>query len=176
MIVVRDARPEDVRAITDIQNALIDTTSYEWREDLHTVDSRAEWLADKQGGGWPVVVAVEDVTDEVLGFAFYGDFRDSSRWPGYRTTVEHTIHVRGDQWGKGVGRLLLAELEHRARAAGKHVMIGGIDATNDGSIVFHRRLGYEEVARLPQVGVKFGEWLDLVLMQKRLDHRTPDGR
>ena len=169
MISVRAAVEADVPEITEIQNALIESTSYEWREDLHTVDARLHWLDEKQRAGWPVLVAVDDETDEVVGFAYYGDFRDSVRWPGYRTTVEHTIHVRGDQWGRGVGRHLLTELEHRARSQGKHVMIGGIDATNEGSLLFHLRLGYEEVARMPAVGVKFGRWLDLVLVQKVLD-------
>jgi L-amino acid N-acyltransferase YncA len=176
MIAVRDATAADIPAITEIQNALIASTSYEWREDLHTVDSRIEWLDEKQRGGWPVVVGVDESSGEVVGFAYYGDFRDSTRWPGYRTTVEHTIHVRGDQWGRGVGRHLLGELEHRARAQGKHVMVGGIDATNEGSLLFHTRLGYQEVARMPQVGVKFGRWLELVLVQKVLDDGAADGR
>ncbi len=176
MIVVRDATPHDIPAMTEIQNALIATTSYEWRDDPHTVDSRLEWLADKQDDGWPVLVAVDDETNIIVGFAYYGDFRDSTRWPGYRTTVEHTVHVLGDQWGRGVGRVLMAELEQRARQQGKHVMVGGIDATNDGSLRFHERLGYDEVARMPQVGVKFGEWLELVLVQKVLDDGPADGR
>jgi L-amino acid N-acyltransferase len=176
MITVRDAAAGDVAAMTDIQNALIATTSYEWREELHTVDARSEWLADKQREGWPVLVAVDDETDEVVGVAYYGDFRDSARWPGYRTTVEHTVHVRGDQWGRGVGRLLMTELEHLARAQGKHVMVGGIDATNESSLFFHQRLGYREVARMPETGVKFGRWLELVLVQKLLDERPVDDR
>ena len=173
MIVVRDATSGDVPAMTDIQNALIATTSYEWRDELHTVEARLEWLSEKQEGGWPVLVAVDD-DDVVAGFAYYGDFRDSTRWPGYRTTVEHTVHVRGDQWGRGVGRVLMSELEHRARHHGKHVMVGGIDGTNEGSLRFHERIGYAEVARMPQVGVKFGRWLELVLVQKVLDDRPAD--
>jgi len=168
MIVVRDAVAADVPA-------LIATTSYEWRDDPHTVDTRLEWLADKQDDGWPVLVAVDD-TGAVVGFAYYGDFRDSARWPGYRTTVEHTVHVRDDQWGRGVGRVLMAELEERARQQGKHVIVGGIDGTNTGSLRFHERLGYDEVARMSQVGVKFGEWQDLVLVQKALDDGPVDDR
>ncbi|MFI5044836.1 MAG: GNAT family N-acetyltransferase, partial [Acidimicrobiales bacterium] len=56
----------------------------------------------------------------------------------------------------------------RATSAGKHVMVGGIDADNAGSIRFHRRLGFVEVARMPEVGFKFGRWLDLVLVQRTL--------
>jgi phosphinothricin acetyltransferase len=64
-------------------------------------------------------------------------------------------------------------IEH-ARGAGKHVMIGAIDGQNAGSIALHARLGFETVGTLPQVGKKFGRWLDLTLMQLRLDDRpTP---
>jgi phosphinothricin acetyltransferase len=77
--------------------------------------------------------------------------------------------VRGDQWGRGVGRLLIEALAERARAAGKRVMVGGIDGTNVDSIRFHERLGFVEVARMPGIGEKFGRPLDLVLVQLALD-------
>ena len=47
-------------------------------------------------------------------------------------------------------------------------MLGGIDATNEASLALHRRLGFVETARMPEVGRKFERWLDLVFMQKRL--------
>jgi len=55
-----------------------------------------------------------------------------------------------------------------ARGQDKHVMLGGIDATNEASLALHRRLGFVETARMPEVGRKFERWLDLVFMQKRL--------
>ena len=68
-----------------------------------------------------------------------------------------------------MGRALLEALIDRARAAGLHAMIAAVDGTNTASIRFHERLGFREVARMPQVGTKFGRWLDLVLLQKLLD-------
>ena len=62
----------------------------------------------------------------------------------------------------------MAALETRARAAGLHVMVGAIAAENEGSLALHRAAGFAEVARMPQVGFKFGRWLDLVLVQKLL--------
>jgi phosphinothricin acetyltransferase len=59
-------------------------------------------------------------------------------------------------------------LLERGTAIGKHVMVAGIDADNDGSIRMHERLGFEQTGRLKQVGFKFGRWLDLVFMQRRL--------
>jgi L-amino acid N-acyltransferase len=177
MVSIREAVAGDVPAITAIQNALLATTTYEWTEQPHTEADRREWLERQRAEGHPVLVAVDDDHDgdhdggdhEVVGWAAYGDFRDSRKWPGYLPTVEHTVHVRGDQWGRGVGRLLIAALIERARAAGKRVMVGGIDGTNVDSIRFHERLGFVEVARMPGIGEKFGRPLDLVLVQLALD-------
>jgi L-amino acid N-acyltransferase YncA len=91
------------------------------------------------------------------------------RKAGNRYTVEHTVHVRHDVRGQGVGSTLVEALFPRAIALGKHVMIGGIDAANEASIRFHERLGFERVAYFREVGHKFGRWLDLVFMQRFLD-------
>jgi phosphinothricin acetyltransferase len=165
-VVIRDATREDLPQIADIYNALLETTTHEWTETRNTVAEREAWLAAQNASGNPALVAVAN--DEVVGWATYGDFRDSVRWPGYRYTVEHSIHVREDQWGRGVGRALLDALVDRARRDGKRVMVAGIDADNVGSIRFHERLDFVEVARMPEIGEKFGRRLDLVLMQRML--------
>jgi phosphinothricin acetyltransferase len=110
-----------------------------------------------------VLVAVDD--SGILGFASYGDFRT---WPGYRFSVEHTVHIRADQRGRGVGTTLVHALIQRATEQGKHMMIGGVDADNEASLRFHERLGFVRAARLHQVGFKFGRWLDLVFVQRIL--------
>ena len=121
--------------------------------------------------GHPVLVAVD--AEVVVGWATYGDFRDTGRWPGYRFTVEHSVHVAESHWGRGVGRALMVALVETARRAGKRVMVAAIDAGNVGSIEFHARLGFVEVGRMPGVGDKWGQRLDLVLMQ--LDLSRPLG-
>ncbi len=166
-MIVRDAGVSDLDAIRGLYNALVLTTTTAWTETEQTADERAAWFARQSQQGYPVLVA--DDGGDVVGFAAYGDFRGAGKWPGYRYTVEHTIHVREDQWGRGVGRRLLAELTTRALANGVHVMVGAIDSANTASIAFHERLGFVEVARMPEVGRKFGTWLDLVLMQRVLD-------
>jgi phosphinothricin acetyltransferase len=167
MVSIRAAASADVPAMTAIQNALLATTTYEWTETPYGESERHAWLDRQRTAGHPVLVAVD--TGDVVGWAAYGDFRDSTKWPGYLPTVEHTVHVRGDQWGRGVGRRLMEDLAAHARAAGKRVMVGGIDSTNVDSIRFHERLGFVEVARMPGIGEKFGRRLDLVLMQRALD-------
>jgi L-amino acid N-acyltransferase YncA len=156
----------DAVAINALYNATVATTTVQWTEHLESVTTRQAWVEKLLDAGNPVLVA--EIDYEVIGFASYDDFRDSTKWPGYRFTVEHTIHVDAEHQGAGVGRDLLRSLIERASAAGKHVMIGAIDGANAGSIRFHAREGFVEVARLPEVGFKFGRWLDLVLMQRVL--------
>ncbi|MGZ4682327.1 MAG: N-acetyltransferase family protein [Acidimicrobiales bacterium] len=163
MVVIRDATPADVGAITEITNAQILTTTYEWTSTPHAVADRLAWLERHRVEGRPVIVAADGAT--VVGWAGFGDFRDTARWPGYLPVVEHTIHVRQGHWGQGIGRLLIDALAERARHAGKRVMVGAIDGENIDSIDFHRRLGFVEVGRMPGIGEKFGRPLDLVLMQ-----------
>lgn len=169
---IRDATPADVPAITRLQNALLETTTVEWRYQRHTVDQRAEWLAEHEAEGHPVLVAEAD--GEVVGWAAYHEFRPVARWPGYRFTVENTVHVAESHWGAGVGRALMLELLERARAAGRHRMVAAVTGENEDSIRFHERLGFREVGRLGEVGSKLGRWLDVVFLQHDLDDRpTP---
>ncbi|MCU1457412.1 MAG: GCN5-related N-acetyltransferase [Actinomycetia bacterium] len=163
---IRAAEESDLAAITDLYNALLATTTYEWTEVPHTVAERRAWLSAKVVRGHPILVAVED--GAVVGTGTYGDFRDALRWPGYRFTVEHTVHVAEPYWGRGLGRALVEELVRLAGAAGKRTMVAAIDGTNAGSIRMHARLGFLEVGRLPGIGDKHGKRLDLVLMQRDL--------
>ena len=70
--------------------------------------------------------------------------------------------------GRGLGRALMTRAEAEAKAMGHHSMIAGVAGENAGGAGFHAAIGYREIARLPQVGWKFGRWHDLVLMQKIL--------
>ena len=123
-----------------------------------------EWFKARQGQGYPILVATSG--QDVLAFASFGDFRV---WPCYRYTVEHTVHVRADQRGRGLGRRLVEALIPRAAALGKHVLVAGIDADNAASIKLHQRMQFKQVAHFRQVGRKFNRWLDLVFMQRVLD-------
>jgi phosphinothricin acetyltransferase len=82
--------------------------------------------------------------------------------------VEHSVHVRADCRGRGIGRALVLELIERARAMRKHVLIAGIDADNKISIGLHESLGFKVVGHLHEVGFKFGRWLDLMFLELTL--------
>ena len=163
---IRDAKVEDLTAINDIYNQGMETRTTVWTERRHSIEDRQVWLQEKHDDAWPVLVA--DVEGEVAGVGTYGDFRDSKVREGYRFTVEHSVHVAESAQGRGVGRALVLALVDRARAAGLHAMVGAIDGDNPESVAFHEKLGFVEVGRLPEIGSKFGRWLDLVLVQKML--------
>jgi L-amino acid N-acyltransferase len=165
-VLVRTATEADAVEIASLLNALLATTTIEWTVTPRTPHDALRWVADHE-----LVLVAED-QDELVGLAAFGWFRDVEKWPGYRFTVENTVHVREDRWGSGVGDALMRALLERARGSGKHTMIAAIDSTNDASIRFHTRFGFTEVARMPEVGAKFGRWLDLVLLQMSLDPRT----
>ena len=163
---IRDADEDHAATICALYNATVSTTTVAWTEEHESVASRQEWLRKQRATGNPVLVA--ETEGRVIGFASYGEFRNATKWPGYRFTVEHTIHIEAAHQGTGVGGALLETLVERAAAARLHVMIGAIDGENDGSIRFHERHGFVPVARVHEVGFKFGRWLDLVLVQRTL--------
>jgi L-amino acid N-acyltransferase len=163
-MLIRDASANDVPGILAIYNDVIATSTAVYREDPATLDDRQQWFDARRTQGYPVLVATDD--SGIVGFASYGDFRT---WPGYRFSVEHTVHIRADYRGRGAGTSLMHALIQRAVAQDKHVIIGGVDADNESSLRFHERLGFVRVAHLRQVGFKFGRWLDLVFVQRILD-------
>jgi phosphinothricin acetyltransferase len=157
---IRQARPTDAASIAEIYNDAVLTSTAIWNDVTVDETNRAQWIAGRQGSGFPVLVAVEG--DEVIGYASYGDFRPHD---GFRHTVEHSVYVRGDQRGAGVGGALMARLIEAARETDVHVMVAAIESGNTGSIRLHEKLGFVETGRMPEVGTKFGRWLDLVLLQ-----------
>jgi phosphinothricin acetyltransferase len=168
---IRDAADADLPGLLLIYNDVIATSTAVFSTDPVTLEERRQWWRARVTLGYPVLVARDE--SGVVGFATFGDFR---AWPGYRHTVEHSVHVRADRRGQGIGSRLIEALLPIAAACGKHVMIAGVDAANTGSIRLHERLGFERVGYLHQVGCKFGRWLDLVFLQKLLDQASAPPR
>ncbi|WP_341782037.1 GNAT family N-acetyltransferase [Ectopseudomonas mendocina] len=162
---IRDASEADLPGILSIYNDAVQHTTAIWNENLADLANRRAWLTERTGAGFPVLVMV-DSAGAVLGYASYGPWRPHD---GYRHTVEHSVYVRSDQRGQGLGVLLMQALIERARSAGLHVMVGAIESENAASIRLHQRLGFVTTGQMPQVGRKFGRWLDLTFMQLILE-------
>lgn len=155
-------------AILDIFNeAIINSTAL---YDYHPrpVESMEAWFRAKKAGSFPVLGAVDE-DGRLLGFATYGTFRER---PAFKYSVEHSVYVHHDHRGKGVGYLLMQRLLDVARRQGYHLLVGGIDAENQESLIFHERLGFTHAGTISQAGFKFGRWLDLAFYQLLLD--TPE--
>ena len=163
---VRDASLDDLPGILEIFNEVITNSTAVWFDTLDDLQGRRRWFEARQVRGFPILVAVED--GSVLGYSTFADFR---AWHGYRHTVEHSIYVRADRRRSGIGRILLCALIERATASRAHAMVGAIEALNHASLALHADLGFKEVARMPEVGCKFGRWLDLVFVERLLDSR-----
>jgi L-amino acid N-acyltransferase len=161
---LRDADKGDIPEILDIYNEVIANSTAIYAEKPASLDDRLAWFSARHEQNYPILVASDETG--ILGFSSFGDFR---AWPCYLYTVEHSIHVRADRRGRGVGRALLEALIPRASALDKHVIIAGIDADNLSSLNLHERLGFEQVAHFREVGYKFNRWLNLVFMQRFLD-------
>ena len=101
----------------------------------------------------------------LVGYAYAVQFR---KRPAYRYTVKHSIYVHPDHQRAGVGRRLLPALIDACAAAGYRQMIGYIDAANAASIHLHETCGFKKVGFLPSVGLKFGHWTDVVMVQRSL--------
>ncbi|NQX30044.1 N-acetyltransferase family protein [Microbacteriaceae bacterium VKM Ac-2854] len=165
---IRDANPADLPGILAIYNDAVLNTAAIWNDATVDLANREAWFADRQRLGYPILVAVDEA-DAVLGYSSFGDWRP---FDGFRNTVEHSAYVHAEHRGAGIGRILMVALIERARAIGKHVMVAAVEAGNAGSIRLHESLGFESVGLLPQVGVKFGRWLDLAFLQLVLDERA----
>jgi len=158
-----DATEVDLEGMVSIYNEVIANTTAVFASQPVTVGERRRWWQARTAQGYPVLIARDE-----QGVAAFGSFGDFRAWPGYRFTVEHTLHVRADARGRGIGTQLLRALIERAGALGKHVMIAGVDADNVASIRLHERLGFAHAGRLREVGCKFDRWLDLVFLQRAL--------
>lgn len=162
-MIVRPAIATDAPAIATIWNPVIRDTAITFNAIEKTADDIVGLIAERQTAGHAFLVAEHDA--QILGFAHYGQFRAGV---GYVRSMEHTVVLNRSAHGRGIGRSLLGALEDHARRGGGHSMIAGVSAENPHGIAFHAALGYAPVAILPEVGFKFGRWMDLHLMQKFL--------
>jgi L-amino acid N-acyltransferase YncA len=151
-------------AVLDILNEAIahSTALYEYQP--RTPQNVRAWFAEKRAGQFPVIGMEQ--AGALLGFATYGTFRARA---ANKYTVEHSVYVHTDHRGRGIGKALMLELIAVARQQQYHVLVGGIDMSNDASARLHERLGFAHAGTIRQAAFKFGRWLDLGFYQLILE-------
>jgi phosphinothricin acetyltransferase len=163
-LVIRPAGLADIPAITRIYAHAVNhgTASFELDPpDEAEMTARMQAILD---GKFPYLVAEADTA--VAGYAYASLYRTR---PGYRFTVEDSVYVAPDRQGRGIGRALLSALIKASEARGFRQMIAVIgDSEHAASIALHAAFGFYYVGTFPNVGFKFGRWLDSVLMQRAL--------
>jgi L-amino acid N-acyltransferase YncA len=129
--------------------------------DLAEMTRRFQALMD---GGFPYLVA--ELDGSVAGYAYASSYRPR---PAYRFTVENSVYLRPATHRRGIGRQLLERLIAECERRGFRQMIAVIgDSANAASISVHARCGFQMIGTHPSVGLKFGRWLDTVMMQREL--------
>ena len=164
MTLIRPSRDEDVAAITTIyaHHVLHGTGTFE--TEPPTDSDMATRRADVLSKNLPYLVAEQE--GELLGFAYCNWFKPR---PAYRFSAEDSIYLADSARGQGLGAKLLAALAQAAESVGVRKLIAVIgDSANAGSIGVHRAQGFSHVGVLKDCGWKFGEWRDVVLMEKVL--------
>ena len=159
-MIIRPAVEGDAGRLAEIQNPVIRDTAITFNPKERSEAEMRAAVRDRP------CFLVAEVRGRVMGFASYDQFR---KGPGYARTVEHTIVISEEGRGQGMGRALMDAIVEHARDAGIGSIWAGVSGENPTGVAFHASLGFEEVARLPKVGYKFGRWMDLVLLRKCLD-------
>ena len=165
---LRHCTEQQLPEILDIFNdAILNSTAlYDYK--TRSLDMMYAWYADKQNGNYPIVGAFDE-ENTLLGFSTYGMFRVR---PAYKYSVEHSVYVRKDKRGQGLGKILLREIITKAEEQGFHTLVGVIDASNTVSMKLHEKEGFVLTGIMKEVGFKFDKWLDAAFYQLIL--KTPE--
>ena len=163
MLTIRASRENDIPAITAIYRHHVLHSTGTFEIDPPTEADMTQRRADVLGKGLPYLVA-ENGAGEVLGYTYCNWFKPR---PAYRFSAEDSIYVADSARGQGVGRQLLDALCTAAEQAGVRRLLAVIgDSANAGSIGVHTAAGFSHAGLLRSAGWKFGQWRDIVLMDK----------
>lgn len=161
---LRDATGADMPAVTEIYGHYVTRTTSSFEEEAPSVDEMRRRREDVLARGLPYLVAEQN--GRIVGFAYAGPFRQRS---AYRLTIEDSVYVAPDIIRHGIGGALLEHLIARCTASGFRQMIAVVgDQANAASIRMHTSRGFRQEGILRGVGLKFGRWLDVVILHRSL--------
>lgn len=161
---IREATPEDIPQVQEIYAHHVRSSTATFEETPPTIEEMMQRLQKVREQGLPWLVAEQG--DQIIGYAYATLYRPR---PAYRYTIEDSIYVAEGESGKGIGHQLLASLiEHCERGPWRQMIAVIAGTQNQGSISVHRKLGFAHVGTQPDTGYKFGQWIDVVFMQRAL--------
>jgi phosphinothricin acetyltransferase len=158
---LRPATLADAEEIRVIYNYEVEHTTATFDLVPRSLEDQRTWLSARSGA-LTAVVAVDDTSGEVLGFASLSPYKERA---AYRTSVEDSVYVRRDAHGRGIGKALLTHVVDLAADSGFHAVMARIEASGTTSRALHASCGFHLVGIERQIGRKFNRWLDVALMQ-----------
>lgn len=160
MLTIRQATLNDMGIVADIYNDAILNTTATFDTETKTLENRIQWL-NQHSAMNPVIVG--ELEGAVVGWASLSKWSDRC---AYDTTAEVSVYVHKDFRDRGIGRKLLEVITLEGEKAGLHTILSRITQGNEKSIHLHELFGYEHIGVLKEVGMKFGQFLDVHMMQK----------
>jgi L-amino acid N-acyltransferase YncA len=161
---LRDAAADDMAAVARIYAHYVETSCCTFEEVAPSAEEMVRRWQQVRAAGLPWRVA--ETGAGIIGYAYASRFRARS---GYRYTVENSVYVAHTAQRRGLGRTLMRALIADCTALGYRQMMAVIgDSANEASIRLHARLGFQPAGREDAVGLKFGRWVDVVVMQLAL--------
>lgn len=160
-VVIRTANGMDLPAITALYNWAVQNTVATFDLENRSEEAAKQWFLIHQDVAYPLIVAEKN--GEILGWASISPFHPR---PAYIASGEFSIYIAPEFQGLGIGTELLRTLCRLAQQRGYHTLLGLITATNQSSLALADKLGFQEAGRYREVGQKFGQLLDVVVVQK----------
>lgn len=168
MIKIRSAIADDAPVLLEIYKPYVLNTTITFEDEVPTIEEFTTRI-NKISSKYPYLVAEKD--DKILGYAYASEYNPRA---AYQWTAETSIYVSSDAKGEGIGKLLYQKLEAALTKQGVVNLLACITEDNQGSIKFHEKLDYQYIGKFQRVGYKFGNWLDIIWMQKTLNEYSSD--
>ncbi len=159
---IRIAGREDIPAILDIYAPYILTTTASFEYEVPTLADFSRRF-DSYTAQFPWLVWEEE--GRILGYAYASPPYSRA---AYRWCAEPSVYLRPEARGRGIGTRLYRALEKILELQGYQVLYALITGENTASLAFHRARGYTVRVEFPACGFKFGRWLSLFWLEKRL--------
>ena len=159
MVTIRPAIEKDQSSIMEIYNEAVEHTTATFDTEKRSLERQLEWFRNHKNNH-PIIVGEENGI--IKGWASLSPWSERKAYDG---TVEVSVYVHRDHRGKGIGKKLLEIITYEGKRVNNHTILSRISAGNKSSIHIHEVLGYTHIGIMKEVGMKFGNYIDVHMMQ-----------